>query len=378
MQLVQLRLMDRRLRFPSLPFDISIPAIAAVIILLGLSTIQSTIVAGADSNPILNSSLISVQVLALTFGALIFFLLQFIRSTYIPYAAIPIYVATIALLVLVLFVGETTRGSVRWISIGSVNLQPSSISVLFLIVSFSGFFSYFNERINNLIPLVLMLIAVAVPTALIAIEPDLGSALVLLFVFACMLHMSPLRMSRLAVLYGIILVGAPLLWGSLAQYQQDRLTTFMNPNADPLGSGYNVRQAITAVGSGHVFGRGWGQGTQSHLQFLPEQHTDFIFATYAEEQGFVGVCVLLLLYGGLFYRISIALRRSDGFFNHIVICGILSWFFIHIGVNIGMNVGLAPITGIPLPFMSYGGTIMVTSIIAIGLVVTLSQHQHPR
>jgi len=370
--------MDRRLRFPSLPFDISIPAIAAVIILLGLSTIQSTIVAGADSNPILNSSLISVQVLALTFGALIFFLLQFIRSTYIPYAAIPIYVATIALLVLVLFVGETTRGSVRWISIGSVNLQPSSISVLFLIVSFSGFFSYFNERINNLIPLVLMLIAVAVPTALIAIEPDLGSALVLLFVFACMLHMSPLRMSRLAVLYGIILVGAPLLWGSLAQYQQDRLTTFMNPNADPLGSGYNVRQAITAVGSGHVFGRGWGQGTQSHLQFLPEQHTDFIFATYAEEQGFVGVCVLLLLYGGLFYRISIALRRSDGFFNHIVICGILSWFFIHIGVNIGMNVGLAPITGIPLPFMSYGGTIMVTSIIAIGLVVTLSQHQHPR
>lgn len=370
--------MAQRLRFPSLRFDISIPAIAMVLILLGFSTIQSTIVAGTDSNPILSSRLINVQFLAFIVGVLIFFLLQFMDNRYLYYASIPLYVISICLLVFVLIFGETTRGSVRWISVGSVNLQPSSIAVLLLTVSFAGFFHYLDERINNILALGSMSFLVAIPAILIAIEPDLGSALVLLTIFAVMIQTSPLRVSRLLMIYCVVAILAPLMWGSVHSYQKDRLTTFLNPQTDPLGAGYNVQQAITAVGSGQIWGRGWGRGTQSHLQFLPEQHTDFIFATFAEEQGFIGVSVLLLLYLALLYRIAHAVFHSEGLFNHLVSIGVFSWLVVHVVINIGMNVGLAPITGIPLPFMSYGGTTMVTSIIAIGLVTAVSQRQNRR
>ena len=360
--------MDRLLRLPFARFDITIPLIAGTIILIGLSTIQSTIVAGSASNPILTESLINIQLLAISFGLLLFFALLFIDYRVFYYGSIASYVLVVLLLLSVFFFAEPTRGSLRWIQVGSVNIQPSSIAVVVLITCFASFFQYAGLRINDIRYLAAMAILVAIPTVLIAIEPDLGSALVLVGIWVVMLHMSPVKFSHLLVMYAVILLMLPVGWGFLEQYQQDRVTTFMNPSTDPLGTGYNVQQAITAVGSGQLRGRGWGQGTQSHLQYLPEQHTDFIFATFAEEHGFIGVVLLLLLYGALWWRIAVSVKKIESMYGKLVVIGILVWFVIHISINVGMNVGIAPITGIPLPFMSYGGTTMVVTIVALGLI----------
>jgi len=233
---------------------------------------------------------------------------------------------------------------------------------------------YFSENYEELQQFRTVLksaVYVGIPTILVAIQPDLGTAFVFVFMWGVMLLVSNAKRIYLVVagIVGVALL--PLIYSLLHDYQRQRVLTFLNPTADPQGTGWNVNQAMIAIGSGQMWGRGLGKGTQSQLNFIPEKHTDFIFAAMAEELGFLGVSVVLFLFSVLFYRgIRIAILARD-FFGTYLAVGIMAMLFVHVFVNVGMNIGLLPVTGIPLPFMSYGGTPVVVDLIAIGILESI-------
>lgn len=358
-------------------FDLILLAAVTVLIIIGISTIQSTIIASKLENSILTSQLINVQLLSVMAGVLIALFLVMFNYRYLKFVAIPLYLFTLVLLGGVLLLGETTRGSVRWYDLGFFNLQPSQISTILLMICFAAFFSSVKEKINEWRYLAISIVMVLIPTGLILAEPDLGSSIVLVIIWATQLLMTPLKFSKILPIVVVVFILLPFGWNYLEDYQKLRLTAFMNPESDPLGAGYNINQSIIAVGAGGVSGRGWGRGTQSHLQFLPEQHTDFIFATYAEEQGFLGSIIVVALYLVILWRLFVLIQRVEGLFGQLILVGISIWLTTHVMVNIGMNIGMAPITGIPLPFLSYGGTAMVTALFAIGLATSVIYHQYP-
>lgn len=358
-------------------FDLLLLMAVALLITIGVSTIQSTVLASKSTSVILTSQLLSVQLLSISAGVLLYILLTLINYRYFKFGAGILYVAILAALAGVLFTGGTIRGSVRWYDLGFFNLQPSVISIVLLTVCFADYFSRVGERINEFKFLFGAIVMVVLPALLIIIEPDLGSTIVLLGIWATQLLLSPVKLSRVLPLFLIMLCMLPVLWQHMEPYQKDRLTSFLHPSQDPLGTGYNINQSIIAVGSGALTGRGWGRGTQSHLQFLPEQHTDFVFATFAEEQGFLGAILVLWLYILILWRLFVMARQAEELFGQLIIAGIWIWLALHAFVNISMNVGMAPITGIPLPFISYGGTVMLTALIAVGLVSSVHFHQYP-
>jgi rod shape determining protein RodA len=211
-----------------------------------------------------------------------------------------------------------------------------------------------------------------IPFGLVLVQPDLGTAVVILCIGLAILFFSAVDLKKMAILGVCAIAVLPLFYSQLEGYQKQRLTSFMDPESDPQGSGYNQIQAEIAVGSGNVFGRGWGRGTQSHLQFLPEQHTDFIFATFAEEFGFLGSMVILILFAVLIGKSTIiALRTSDQFLFSVAI-GVIVFFTVQFFVNVGMNIGILPIAGLPLPFVSYGGSSLIATLIGVGMVESVA------
>lgn len=335
---------------------------------IGFSTIQSTIVAGGE-----NTSLIKLQVLAFVLGLSLFFAIQSVDYHYFPYLALPLYCFVVVSLFLLFFFGQNIRGSIRWFDLGFFQWQPAELAKPFLIIAWASFLDFFKERIGQWRIIFLLLTAMLAPLILILKEPDLGTFVVLLFGLGLMLLSLPFKASRLLSLMVLVLLFLPILYLSLHSYQKGRLLTFLNPGLDPLGAGYNVIQSTIAVGSGGLFGRGWGQGTQSHLRFLPEQHTDFIFATFSEENGFLGSLILLLLYVVLFFRSLKVLLKTDDFFATVLVLGSMCVFFSQAAINIGMNIGVLPVTGIPLPLVSYGGSQMVTSLILLGIIAAVAK-----
>ena len=331
-------------------------------------------IASSARNPVLTESLINIQLLSVIIGLLVFVVTVWFNYRYLTFFAVPLYLAVIASLVAVLLFGTTTRGTRGWFDFGGVSFQPSSLASILLTICFASYFVWARERINRLPFLVGAILMLALPAALIVVEPDIGNTGILVGVWLLLLHLTPLKLNRLLALYGLAVVALPLLWFNLEPYQRGRLLSFMNPAADPLGSGYNLTQSVIAVGSGGLTGRGWGRGTQSHLQFLPEQHTDFIFATFAEEQGFVGAFVVLFLFGLLIWRCIGVIRQTNDYLGQLLAAGVMGWFAIHVVVNVGMNIGIAPITGIPLPLVSYGGTAMLTAWLGLGLIESTSMH----
>lgn len=367
--------MKQILPLPLKQFDLGLILPAVALVLIGLSTIQSTIVAGAESSAVLNQRLLNVQLLSVFAGLIIFIVVAYVNYHYLQYLAWFLYLLTVALLVTVLIVSDPTRGSVRWFEFGPINFQPSSFSTVILIICLAAYFNYFQDRINNWLILVVSGLIILIPVGLLLLEPDLGSAVVVLGLWFVMLHFTPIKKSRLITLYLAIITLIPLLWFIMADYQRSRIFSFLDPTQDPLGAGYNLIQSIIAVGSGGIGGLGWGRGTQSHLQFLPEQHTDFIFATFAEEQGFIGALAVISLYALIVWRIYSIVQTSRDYFGQLIGVGVLFWLVLHVFVNIGMNLGVAPITGIPLPLMSYGGTAMLTTWLAMGLIHSITTHQ---
>ncbi|MCL0052319.1 rod shape-determining protein RodA [Peptococcaceae bacterium] len=290
-----------------------------------------------------------------------------------------LYVINLLMLAAVLVVGTTVSGAQRWISLGSFVFQPSEFAKIIMIVTFATFLTHRERRLNRLIDLMPAFVFVGLPILLILIQPDLGTSLVFLAIMLGMLFMAGANPKLLAGLIGgSMLIGGGWLyayfkypdkiWIPLHDYQIDRLTIFIDPYRDPLGDGYHIIQSQIAIGSGGIAGKGLFNGTQNQLNFLPEQHTDFIFSVVGEEFGFIGSIVLLLLFFIIIYRgIRIAYLSKDTFGTLLAI-GIVSMLIFHVLVNIGMTIGIMPVTGLPLPFFSYGGSSMLTNLIAVGIL----------
>lgn len=290
--------------------------------------------------------------------------------------AYPLYVWAVLLLVIVLMFGDARSGSQRWLSFGGMTLQPSELAKIAVVVVLAKFFNEHGEvndyRLRDLwLPFVLVI----VPCGLILIEPDLGTALILMIVsFSIFLFMG-IRRNSFIILILVGLCAAPMGWFSLKEYQQQRITTFLKPERDPLGAGYHLNQSKIAIGSGQLWGKGYLKGTQTRLNFLPEQHTDFAFSVLAEEWGFAGAVVLLLLYLLLtLWGINIAKISKDRF-GAIIALGIIAFVFWQLIINVSMITGLMPVVGIPLVMMSYGGSSTIATMAGMGLLMNISMRR---
>jgi len=279
-----------------------------------------------------------------------------------------IFASAIILLVAVLFLGATIRGTQGWFSLGGIGLQPVELAKIALIILLAKFFSNRLQRFKSgkhIIVSLFICLCLAVPVLL---QPDMGSALILFGLWFILLALTGIKKSYFIILVVVflilfLLVGAFLL----KDYQRERIKIFFNPQADPQGSGYNVSQSIIGIGSGRFWGRGLGFGSQSQLKFIPEAKTDFIFAVIAEELGLIGVLFVLGGWGLIFYRLQRIAKQAKNDFGMFLVLGVMVLFFLHLLVNVGMNIGLMPVMGISLPLLSYGGSFLIASLILIGI-----------
>lgn len=287
-----------------------------------------------------------------------------------------IYGVALVLLIAVEIAGDIGMGAQRWISLGFINLQPSEVMKIALIIVLARYFHSLPEgaegRLRYLVwPAMLAL----VPAALVMRQPDLGTALMLLMVTGAIFFLAGVRLWKFAVAIGAVVAAIPVAWHFLREYQKNRILTFLDPESDPLGAGYHILQSKIALGSGGIFGKGYMQGSQAHLNFLPEKQTDFIFTMLAEEFGLVGGLVLLCLYGlVLVYGYSIALR-AQSHFGRLLALGMTATFFLYVFINIAMVMGLVPVVGVPLPLISYGGTSMLTLLVGFGIMIGVNVHR---
>lgn len=288
-----------------------------------------------------------------------------------------IYWLNIALLVTVLILGHSSKGAQRWIPLGPFMLQPSEICKLTVIVTLAVYLSSVKTDISSFSSFMGALKHIALPILLIAAQPDLGTALVIIAILGGMLLVSGAGAKHLAASAGLLLALFPLIWRyGLRDYQKRRLTGFLNPLADPLGTSYQLNQSKIAIGSGRLFGQGLFQGSQKDLSFIPEQHTDFIFTVIGEELGFMGGLALLALFGIILWRGFLIMTESEDILGALMVTGILSMLAFHIFINLGMITGIMPTTGIPLPFISYGGSAMITDMTAIGLLLGIGMRRN--
>lgn len=279
-------------------------------------------------------------------------------------------------LVLVLGFGREDTGTQGWIDLGFVNIQPAEIAKVCFLVSFASHISKVKEDINSITNILLLVLHVAVPVVLILLQPDAGTAMVFVFMFILMMFFAGISYKYIFSALGIGVAGCLAAWFFfLKDYQKDRIFSFLNPETDPLGSGYHIIQSKIAVGSGRLFGTGYMNGTQNQMGYLPEKQTDFIFSVICEELGFIGAVVVIGLLFTIIYRIFINAHRARDTFGEMLCVGAGAMLFFHAVENIGMCINLLPITGIPLPFFSYGGSNMITSMIAIGIVLSVSFHR---
>ncbi|MEM7402264.1 MAG: rod shape-determining protein RodA [Pseudomonadota bacterium] len=285
-----------------------------------------------------------------------------------------LYLIAVGLLLVVMFAGYSGKGAQRWLDLGIIRFQPSELLKLFLPMMLAWYFSE-KPLPPKLTQIFIALIIIAIPSALVLKQPDLGTALLIAFAGLCVIFLAGLTWRWLAIFTAVSMACLPLLWYKLHDYQRQRVLTMFNPESDPLGTGYHIIQSKIAIGSGGLYGKGWLNGTQSQLDFIPERATDFIFAVFSEEFGFMGVVLLLCGYGFIVMRgLTIAVRAQDTYSR--LLAGSLSLsFFAYISVNIGMVSGLLPVVGVPLPLISYGGTSAVTILAAFGILMSIHSHR---
>ena len=281
------------------------------------------------------------------------------------------YFFTLFLLLVVDIAGHTGMGAQRWINLGFFKLQPSELMKLAIVLQLARYFSNTSyEEIRTIRGIIIPLIIVAVPVAFIMIQPDLGTSLMVLFCATALFYLAGVQWWKFAAALGTVAAAAPVLWHFLHDYQKNRILTFLDPERDPQGAGYHIIQAKIALGSGGAWGKGFLSGTQSHLNFLPEKHTDFIFTMFSEEFGMAGGVVILLLnlilisYGYWFaFRI-----HNANYFGKMVILGLNTNYFLYVFINVAMVIGLLPVVGIPLPLISYGGTVIISVMASFGIM----------
>ncbi len=290
--------------------------------------------------------------------------------------AYALYFLALALLVAVEVAGHVGMGAQRWISLGFVNIQPSELMKIFLVLALARYYNASAiEDIGRISRLFVPIMLIAAPTVLILRQPDLGTAIMVAMTGAVVLFLAGVRLWKFVVVGIAGLAAAPIAWQFLHEYQKKRVLTFLNPETDPLGAGYHIIQSKIALGSGGLMGKGFMQGPQSHLHFLPEMQTDFIFTMLAEEFGLAGGLALIILYALILTYGMIIAARSRNQFGRLVASGITSTFFFYVFINIAMVTGLIPVVGVPLPLVSYGGTVMLTLMIGFGLVIGVGVHR---
>ena len=292
----------------------------------------------------------------------------------------PIFLFAIVMLILVLIFGVSGDWGARsWIRFGAIGIQPSEFAKICFIITLSYHVSKVQDDINKPLVLLGLLLHIGVMVGLILLQPDMGSAFVFVFIFICMLFVAKLSYKYIIPAMVLGVASLPLVYRYvLSEYQQKRIQVFFNPDLEPLGRGYNVIQSKIAVGSGQLWGKGYLQGTQNQMGYLPAKSTDFIFSVISEELGFIGAAILIGALFILIYKCFKTAKKADNSFGRYICVGVGAMLLFHVFENVGMCIGLMPVTGIPLPFISYGGTSLVVNMTAVGLVLSVAYHNKPR
>jgi rod shape determining protein RodA len=290
--------------------------------------------------------------------------------------AYPAYGLSLVLLLAVDIIGKTGMGAQRWLDLKVVQLQPSELMKIALILALARYYHFLRPeavgRLTHILPSILMIIT---PVALVMVQPDLGTAMMVLLGGGALLFVAGVRLWKFALAVVLGIAALPLGWSLMHDYQRNRVLTFLDPDRDPLGTGYHITQSKIAIGSGGIFGRGWMEGTQSSLNFLPEKQTDFVFTLWTEETGLAGAALLIGLFAlVLVYGYSIALRCRHHF-GRLLAMGITITLFLYVFINTAMVMGLIPVVGVPLPLVSYGGTAMLSVLFACGLLLGVNVHR---
>ncbi|PCI31357.1 MAG: rod shape-determining protein RodA [Elusimicrobia bacterium] len=341
------------------------------ILAVGLITMNSF----AGDNTFFTKQLVWIALSFIIFFSLSTVDFRFLRRTSV---IVTIFVVSVLLLLATHIFGSTIQGAERWISFGFFAFQPSDVVKVSLILILAKYFSRRHVEIAHFKHILISGAYALVFFVLIFLQPDLGSALIVFFVWLGMVLVSGISKKHLFSVFGIGAVVFLVLWSSVFhEYQKARIMTFIHPLADIQGAGYNAYQSTVAVGSGQILGKGVGYGTQSKLQFLPEYETDFIFASFAEEWGFIGVIILFILFGIIFYRIIVNASMGASNFEVLFGAGLAILFITHFIVHIGMNIGLLPVTGTTLPFMSYGGSHLITEFVGLGILMGMRRYARP-
>lgn len=339
---------------------------------LGLATLYSA--AGGSMTPWASNQ--ALRFIVLAGGMLVLSLVPV--SVWMRFAY-PFYGVTLALLLIVELFGKIGMGAQRWIDLGFIRLQPSEFMKLAIVLTLARFYHRVPPMFVSA-PFVLLIPAglIAVPTGLVMLQPDLGTALMITMAGTLLIFMAGTHLRWFIGAGAIVLSMLPVAWGMLHDYQKNRVLTFMDPESDPLGTGYHISQSKIAIGSGGIFGKGFLNGTQSHLAYLPETHTDFIFATMMEEWGMMGGLFVIFAYGYLiWWGLNLAMR-STSVFTRLTAMGMTFTLFLYVGINLSMVMGLAPVVGIPLPLMSYGGSAMMTVLILLGILMSIHRDNQLR
>ena len=308
---------------------------------------------------------------------LIFIFLAFTKINIWFRSAYFIYIIALILLICVDFFGVTSSGSKRWISLFVINIQPSEFMKVALLIFLARYYHRIpSYEVNNIKFLLLPLVVILIPTALVIRQPELGTAVLIAGGGLCLVYLAGLRIKYLLYSFFYFLILVPIVIAFLKPYQKVRILTFLNPERDPLGAGYQIIQSKIAVGSGGIFGKGFLKGSQSYLDYLPEKHTDFVFTLFSEEFGLIGSASLLVLYILILLRITNIGRQSKSSFAKLFCYGFAAAFFIYVIVNMAMVLGLLPIVGAPLPIMSYGGSAMLGIMFGLGIVMSCCVHKN--
>ena len=316
---------------------------------------------------------------AIRFGVffIFFILISFINIRFWNDYSLLIYASLVILLILTKFFGVQSQGSRRWLNLFVFNLQPSEIMKIGIILFLSNYYHKISTNdVNKLKYLLFPLFAMTIPFLLVVTQPDLGTAILIFFSGAIITWLAGVRWKIFAYLTGLLIILAPIAISFLKPYQKSRILTFLNPDADPLGAGYQIIQSKIAVGSGGLTGKGFLNGSQAYLNYLPEKHTDFIFTLFSEEFGFMGSALIILLYATIIYRITRIGMLTRSIFAKLYCFGFASAFFVFVAVNMAMVLGLLPIVGAPLPILSYGGSSMLAIMLGLGIAMSCNIYKN--
>ena len=341
--------------------------------ILLLGTISLATMYSTDGGEVLFHT--KIHFIKFTIFTMMMLLISFINIKYWFAIGYLSYLVVIGLLIGTYFFGITSSGSQRWINLYFLNLQPSELMKIFIILCLAKYFHRMRlEKVNSIYTILTSLIIIILPMGLVIVQPDLGTSLLIAISGIAVLWFAGINNRYFIYTMMGFIIALPFIIAFLKPYQKLRVLTFLNPDRDPLGAGYQIIQSKIAVGSGGIFGKGFLKGTQSYLEFLPEKHTDFIFTLFSEEFGFVGSALLLLIYAIIIYRIVAIGASSRSYFAKIFCYSFGSAIFVFITINMSMVLGLLPIVGSPLPIMSYGGSSMLATMIGFGIVMSARVH----